>query len=66
MTDPSSLVVYVLALLALLAVPGPSVSYVVGLSLRQGRRAGGIYVGLGLPAATGGPYAPLARGASGM
>lgn len=40
MLDPSSLWIYVLASLALLAVPGPSVLYVVALSLRQGRVAG--------------------------
>lgn len=40
MSEPASLAVYVVASLALLAVPGPSVLYVVALSLRQGRAAG--------------------------
>ncbi|MFO7544041.1 MAG: LysE family translocator [Trueperaceae bacterium] len=40
MSESASLAVYVLASLALLAVPGPSVLYVVALSLRQGRVAG--------------------------
>jgi threonine/homoserine/homoserine lactone efflux protein len=38
--EPSALAVYVGATLALLVVPGPSVLYVVALSLRQGRVAG--------------------------
>lgn len=40
MFDPASLGLYVAASLALLLVPGPSVLYVVALSLRQGRAAG--------------------------
>lgn len=40
MPDPSALAVYVVASLALLVVPGPSVMYVVALSLRRGRAAG--------------------------
>lgn len=40
MIDPAALAVYVAASLALLIVPGPSVLYVVALSLRQGRAAG--------------------------
>ena len=40
MPEPGSLVLYVAASLALLIVPGPSVLYVVALSMRQGRRAG--------------------------
>ncbi len=40
MSEPASLAIYVLACLALLVVPGPSVLYVVALSLRQGRAAG--------------------------
>ncbi len=48
--DPSRLVVFVLAALALLIVPGPAVLYVVTRSIHQGRRAGitsvlGIHVG---------------------
>lgn len=40
MIDPAALTVYAGASLALLVVPGPSVLYVVTLSLRQGRVAG--------------------------
>lgn len=40
MIDPAALAVYVAASFALLVVPGPSVLYVVALSLRQGRAAG--------------------------
>ena len=48
--DPGRLVVFVVAALALLAVPGPAVLYVVTRSIHQGRRAGlasvlGIHVG---------------------
>jgi len=48
--DPGRLVVFVLAALALLIVPGPAVLYVVTRSIHQGRRAGitsvlGIHVG---------------------
>jgi threonine/homoserine/homoserine lactone efflux protein len=48
--DPDRLVVFVLAALALLAVPGPAVLYVVARSIQHGRRAGlasvlGIHVG---------------------
>lgn len=40
MLDTGTLLVYAGASLALLVVPGPSVLYVVALSVRQGRRAG--------------------------
>ncbi|WP_102125360.1 LysE family translocator [Deinococcus planocerae] len=40
MADPSTLALFVVAALALLAVPGPSVLYIVARSLHQGRRAG--------------------------
>ena len=40
MLDPATLVTYAAASLALLVVPGPSVLYVVALSMRQGRMAG--------------------------
>lgn len=40
MPEPGSLALYVAATLALLIVPGPSVLYVVALSLQQGRAAG--------------------------
>ncbi len=40
MIDPATLAVFAAASLALLVVPGPSVLYVVALSLRQGRAAG--------------------------
>ncbi len=40
MLDVGTLLVYAGASLALLVVPGPSVLYVVALSVRQGRRAG--------------------------
>jgi len=51
MLDPSTLLTYVLASLALLIVPGPSVLYVVALSLRRGRVAGIVSVfGVGLGA----------------
>jgi threonine/homoserine/homoserine lactone efflux protein len=48
--DPSRYAVFVLAALALLAIPGPAVVYVVAQSLDQGRRAGilsvlGVHVG---------------------
>jgi threonine/homoserine/homoserine lactone efflux protein len=48
--DPDRLVVFVLAALALLVVPGPAVLYVVARSIQHGRRAGlasvlGIHVG---------------------
>jgi threonine/homoserine/homoserine lactone efflux protein len=48
--ETSSLAVFVVAALALLAVPGPAVLYVVARSIHQGRRAGlasvvGIHVG---------------------
>ena len=48
--DPPAIGVYVLAALALLIVPGPSVLYIVARSMHQGRRAGlvsvlGIHVG---------------------
>lgn len=40
MPDLSALVVFVLAALALLVVPGPAVLYIVARSLHHGRRAG--------------------------
>ena len=40
MPDPSTLVLFALASLALLAIPGPAVIYVVTRSLDQGRAAG--------------------------
>ena len=48
--DPPAIGVYVLAALALLVVPGPSVLYIVARSMHHGRRAGlvsvlGIHVG---------------------
>lgn len=48
--DPERLVVFVVAALALLVVPGPAVLYVVARAIHQGRRAGlasvlGIHVG---------------------
>ena len=48
--DPGRLLVFVVAALALLVVPGPAVLYVVTRSIHQGRRAGlasvlGIHVG---------------------
>jgi threonine/homoserine/homoserine lactone efflux protein len=48
--DSASLLVFVVAALALLLVPGPAVLYVVARSIHQGRRAGlasvlGIHVG---------------------
>lgn len=48
--EPSTLIVYSLAVLALLIVPGPAVVYIVTRSIDQGRRAGfvsiaGIHVG---------------------
>src|SRR5918999_4285883 len=50
MPDSDRLALFVVAALALLAVPGPAVLYVVARSLHQGRRAGiasvlGIHVG---------------------
>ncbi len=48
--DPGTLVVFSIAALALLVVPGPAVLYIVARSIHQGRRAGlasvlGIHVG---------------------
>ena len=48
--DPPAIGVYVVAALALLVVPGPSVLYIVARSIHHGRRAGlvsvlGIHVG---------------------
>jgi threonine/homoserine/homoserine lactone efflux protein len=40
MPDLSTLAVFAAASLALIAVPGPSVLYIVGTSISQGRRAG--------------------------
>ena len=50
MIDPSRFAVFAVAALALLAIPGPAVIYIVAQSLDQGRRAGvvsvlGIHVG---------------------
>ena len=38
--EPASLVLFAVATLALLLVPGPAVIYVVARSIQQGRRAG--------------------------
>jgi threonine/homoserine/homoserine lactone efflux protein len=48
--EPASLVLFAVAALALLLVPGPAVIYVVARSMQHGRRAGlasvlGIHVG---------------------
>jgi threonine/homoserine/homoserine lactone efflux protein len=48
--DPDRLVIFIVAALALLIVPGPAVLYIVARSIHQGRRAGlasvlGIHVG---------------------
>ena len=51
MPDPSTLLLFVGTSLALLAVPGPAVIYVVTRSVDQGRRAGMISV-LGVETAT--------------
>ena len=56
--DPPAVGVYVLAALALLIVPGPSVLYIVARSMHHGRRAGlvsvlGIHVGSLVHAALG-------------
>lgn len=49
MLDPSAWLVFVLASIALLVTPGPSVLYIVARSLDQGRRAGLVSVaGIGL------------------
>lgn len=49
MLDPSAWAVFVLASVALLVTPGPSVLYIVARSLDQGRRAGLVSVaGIGL------------------
>ena len=40
MAEPSTLLLFVAAALALLAVPGPAVLYIVAQSVDQGRRAG--------------------------
>lgn len=49
MPDSSSLALFVAAALALLLVPGPSVLYIVGRSIDQGRTAGLVSVlGIGL------------------
>ena len=44
MTDPSRFLVFAIAALALLAVPGPAVVYIVAQSIDQGRRAGVVSV----------------------
>ncbi len=51
MPDPSTLLLFVATSLALLAVPGPAVIYVVTRSVDQGRRAGMVSV-LGVETAT--------------
>jgi threonine/homoserine/homoserine lactone efflux protein len=51
MPDPSTLLLFVGASLALLAVPGPAVIYIVTRSMDQGRRAGMVSV-LGVETAT--------------
>ena len=68
--ETSNLLVFVVAALALLLVPGPAVLYVVARSINQGRRAGlasvlGIHVGtlVHIAAATVGLSALLASSA---
>ena len=68
--DTSNLLVFVVAALALLLVPGPAVLYVVARSINQGRRAGlasvlGIHVGtlVHIAAATVGLSALIASSA---
>jgi threonine/homoserine/homoserine lactone efflux protein len=51
MPDPSTLLLFIGASLALLAIPGPAVIYVVTRSVDQGRRAGMVSV-LGVETAT--------------
>ncbi len=69
--DPRTLVVFALAALAILAVPGPAVLYIVTRSIHQGRAAGlasvlGIHVGtlVHLAAATIGLSAILVSSAA--
>ncbi len=69
--DPGTLAVFALAALAILAVPGPAVVYIVTRSIHQGRGAGlasvlGIHVGtlVHLAAATAGLSAILVSSAS--
>lgn len=71
MPDASRLALFVAAALALLAVPGPAVLYIVGQSVRHGRRAGlvsvaGIHAGtlVHLAAATLGLSALLVSSAT--
>jgi threonine/homoserine/homoserine lactone efflux protein len=71
MIEPGTLVVFSLAALAILAVPGPAVVYIVTRSIHQGRGAGlasvlGIHVGtlVHLTAATVGLSAILASSAT--
>jgi threonine/homoserine/homoserine lactone efflux protein len=52
MPDATTLALFAAACLAFLAIPGPSVFYVVTRSLVQGRRA--VFVALGLVAAVAG------------
>lgn len=40
MFEPSSLVIFITATLALIVTPGPAVLYIVGRSIKQGRMAG--------------------------
>jgi threonine/homoserine/homoserine lactone efflux protein len=68
--DAANLVVFVVAALALLVVPGPAVLYVVARSIHQGRRAGlasvlGIHAGtlVHIAAATAGLSALIASSA---
>ena len=70
-TEPETLVVFSLAALAILAVPGPAVVYIVTRSIDQGRGAGvasvlGIHVGtlVHLAAATAGLSAILVSSAT--
>ncbi len=71
MVDGDALLLFVLASLALIVVPGPSVLYIVSRSLGDGRRAGivsalGVQVGgiVHIAAATAGVSALLASSAS--
>ena len=65
MPDPSTLLLFVGASLALLAVPGPAVIYVVTRSVDQGRRAGMVSV-LGVETATFGYALAAAVGLTGL
>jgi threonine/homoserine/homoserine lactone efflux protein len=65
MPDPSTLLLFAGASLALLAVPGPAVIYVVTRSVDQGRRAGMVSV-LGVETATFGYALAAAVGLTGL